>query len=119
MPKTSHYKILLSEAERKELERIANKYTAPYYIVVRAKAVLMAAQGYENKIIGERLVLHLISSMTYYYAASAERFEYIEIFIINADKSFFVNFHSKGFAIFSYLFWKLIMFLVKSSKVGK
>jgi transposase len=55
MPKTSPYKILLSEVERKELERIANKYTAPYYIVVRAKAVLMAAQGYENKIIGERL----------------------------------------------------------------
>jgi transposase len=55
MPKTSPYNILLSEAERKELERIASKYTAPYYIVVRAKAVLMAAQGYENKIIGERL----------------------------------------------------------------
>ncbi len=57
MPKTSPYTILLSEVERKELEKIANKYTLPYYIVVRAKAVLMAAQGYENKTIGERLSL--------------------------------------------------------------
>lgn len=57
MPKTSPYTILLSEAERKELEQIANKYTLPYYIVVRAKAVLMAAQGYENTTIGERLSL--------------------------------------------------------------
>ena len=57
MPKKSPYTILLSEAERKQLEQIANKYTSPYFVVVRAKAVLMAAQGYENKTIGERLSL--------------------------------------------------------------
>ena len=57
MPKKSPYTILLSEAERKQLEQIANKYTAPYFVVVRAKAVLMAAQGFENKTIGERLSL--------------------------------------------------------------
>jgi len=57
MPKKSPYTILLSEVERKQLEQIANKYTAPYFVVVRAKAVLMAAQGFENKTIGERLSL--------------------------------------------------------------
>ena len=57
MPKKSPYTILLSEAERKQLEQIANKYTAPYFVVVRAKAVLMAAQGFENTTIGERLSL--------------------------------------------------------------
>ena len=57
MPKKSPYTILLSEAERKQLEQIANEYTAPYFIVVRAKAVLMAAQGFENTTIGERLSL--------------------------------------------------------------
>ena len=57
MSKKSPYTILLSEAERKQLEQIANKYTAPYFVVVRAKAVLMAAQGFENKTIGERLSL--------------------------------------------------------------
>ena len=42
---------------KKKLEQIAYKYTSPYYIVVRAKAVLMAAQGLDNKTIGERLSL--------------------------------------------------------------
>ena len=57
MSKKSPYTILLSEVERKQLEQIANKYTAPYFVVVRAKAVLMAAQGFENTTIGERLSL--------------------------------------------------------------
>lgn len=57
MPRKSPYAIVLSDVERKELERIANKNTSPYYIVVRAKAVLMAAQGVDNKTIGERLNL--------------------------------------------------------------
>ncbi len=57
MPRKSPYTIVLSEVERYELEKISNKYTSPYYIVVRAKAVLMAAQGLNNKTIGERLSL--------------------------------------------------------------
>ena len=57
MPRKSPYAILLSELEKRELEQIANKYTSPYYVVVRAKAVLMAAQGFDNKTIGQRLSL--------------------------------------------------------------
>jgi len=57
MPRKIPYPIVLSEVERHELEKISNKYTSPYYIVVRAKAVLMAAQGLNNKTIGERLSL--------------------------------------------------------------
>lgn len=57
VPRRSPYRIVLSETERRELERLANKYTAPYYLVVRAKLVLMAADGLDNKTIGERLSL--------------------------------------------------------------
>ena len=57
MPRKSPYTIVLSDTERKKLEQIANKYTSPYYIVVRAKAVLLAANGLDNKTIGERLSL--------------------------------------------------------------
>ena len=57
MPRKSPYTIALSDVEQKELELIANKYTSPYYIVVRAKAILLAAQGLDNKTIGERLSL--------------------------------------------------------------
>lgn len=57
MPRQSPYTIVLTDVEKGSLEQIANKYTSPYYIVVRAKAVLMAAQGLDNKTIGERLSL--------------------------------------------------------------
>lgn len=57
MPKTSPNQINLSQVEKVKLESIANKYTSPYYIVVRAKIVLMAAQNLDNKNIGERLSL--------------------------------------------------------------
>ena len=57
MPKSSPYSILLSEQERLELERIARKYTSSYYIVVRAKIALLAAEGVDNKTIGQRLSL--------------------------------------------------------------
>ena len=55
MPRRSPYEIALSPAEKKELERIARTYTSPYYLVVRAKLVLMAAQGLNNKAIGSKL----------------------------------------------------------------
>jgi transposase len=57
MPRKSPFIIILSDVERIKLEQIASQYTSPYYLVVRAKAVLMAAQGLENKTIGERLSL--------------------------------------------------------------
>jgi len=57
MPRKSPYLILLTNNEREKLEEIANQYTSPYYFVVRAKIVLMAAQGLDNKTIGERLSL--------------------------------------------------------------
>ena len=55
MPRRSPYQIVLSPAEERELERISRRYTAPYYEVIRAKVVLLAAQGFDNKIIGLKL----------------------------------------------------------------
>ncbi len=55
MPRKSPYVISLTDGERQALEAIARKYTAPYREVVRARVVLYAAEGWENKEIGERL----------------------------------------------------------------
>ena len=57
MPRVSPNVVLLSRAEREQLEAMARQYTAPYFEVVRAKLVLLAAEGFENKEIGERLGL--------------------------------------------------------------
>ena len=57
MPKKSPFVIMLTNHEKEKLEQLAKKYTSSYYIVVRAKIILMAAQGLDNKIIGERLSL--------------------------------------------------------------
>ena len=48
MPQTSPYNIELTEVEKSLLETQARKYTSPYYSVLRAKIVLMAAQGRPN-----------------------------------------------------------------------
>ena len=55
MPRRSPYKIVLSEVERGELESRARRYTSPYAEVVRAKIVLMAAEGLRNDEIAARL----------------------------------------------------------------
>ena len=55
MPRVSPYVIALTPAERSVLEARARRYTLPYRDVVRAKVVLLAAEGLENKEIGERL----------------------------------------------------------------
>lgn len=55
MPRTSPYSILLSDVERCDLESQARKYTSPYFAVLRAKIVLMAADGLSNDEIGARL----------------------------------------------------------------
>jgi transposase len=57
MPRTSPYRIVLDDAEKAHLQRTASQYTAPYRDVVRAKVVLFAAQGLQNKEIGERIDL--------------------------------------------------------------
>jgi hypothetical protein len=57
MPRKSPFPIVLSAAERTELEKMTRKYTSPYYVVIRAKAILMAAQEMENDEIGQKLGL--------------------------------------------------------------
>jgi len=55
MPRTSPYTMVLSGAEKSELERRARKYTLAYYLVQRAKIVLLAHEGLGNNEIAERL----------------------------------------------------------------
>src|SRR5437660_1698828 len=55
MPRTSPFTILLSGAERRQLESQARKYTSAYYSVIRAKIVLLASDGLSNDEIGTRL----------------------------------------------------------------
>ena len=51
----SPFEIVLSADEREELERRARCYTASYAEVVRAKIVLLAAEGWANVDIAARL----------------------------------------------------------------
>jgi hypothetical protein len=55
MPRSSPFLIVLSDDERKHLETTARRYTAPYAEVVRAKLILLAAEGFENEVIGQKL----------------------------------------------------------------
>jgi len=57
MPRNSPYSIALTSSEKAALEDIARKYTSPYYQVVRAKAILMAARGLRNDEIATRVSL--------------------------------------------------------------
>lgn len=57
MPRRSPYTILLTVDEKDELEAATRKYTSPYCDVMRAKVILLAAQGLSNKEIGHRLDL--------------------------------------------------------------
>jgi hypothetical protein len=51
----SPFVIVLTKKERVDLERRAGAYTGPYWRVVRAKMVLLAAQGLTNVEIAGRL----------------------------------------------------------------
>src|SRR5215203_2217342 len=51
----SPYVIELSAVDRAALQQRARAYTAPHYQVVRAKIVLLAADGLENTVIADRL----------------------------------------------------------------
>jgi hypothetical protein len=55
VPRTSPFSVVLTSDERHELEMRARRYTSPYYQVVRAKMVLLAAEGLTNDEIGLRL----------------------------------------------------------------
>ena len=55
LPRSSPFRIFLTSEEKKELEARARKYTSPYRDVMRAKIVLLAAQGLPNDIIAARL----------------------------------------------------------------
>ena len=55
MPRSSPYTIVLSPWEEYELRRRAAKYTLPYFEVVRAKMILLAAEGLANDRIAARL----------------------------------------------------------------
>jgi len=55
MPRTSPYRIDLDEQQRRALESLARSYTLPYWQVIRAQMVLLAAQGLRNDEIAQRL----------------------------------------------------------------
>src|SRR5215471_12488834 len=55
MPRHSPFSIELTLEERQELESRVRKYTSPYCDVVRAKIVLLAAEGLSNDVIATRL----------------------------------------------------------------
>lgn len=55
MTRKSPYMLELTAEQRRELEARARRYTLPYRDVVRAKIVLMAAEGLDNEEIAARL----------------------------------------------------------------
>lgn len=55
MTRKSPYVLDLTAEQRRELEARARRYTSSYRDVVRAKIVLMAAQGLDNDEIAARL----------------------------------------------------------------
>lgn len=55
MPRKSPYDIILSLDEKHELSSRSTKYTLPYFQVVRAKIILLAAEGLANDIIASHL----------------------------------------------------------------
>jgi len=55
VPRHSPFRIDLTREERRELETRVRKYTSPYRDVIRAKLVLLAAEGLPNDVIAARL----------------------------------------------------------------
>jgi transposase-like protein len=53
--RSSPYRIVLDEQQRQQLVRRAGAYSGPYRDVVRAKAILLAAEGLSNAEVAERL----------------------------------------------------------------
>lgn len=57
MPQDSPYVIVLTPTEAAELTARAGRYTSAYYRVVRAKIILLAAEGLSNTEIAAQLGL--------------------------------------------------------------
>ena len=57
MAQTSPHQVVLSEEQRDALGRRARAYSGPHRDVVRAKAILLAADGHTNTEIAERLAV--------------------------------------------------------------
>jgi len=57
MPKPSTYVIVLTDEERNQLLTLSRKYTSPYCDVMRAKMILLAAEGWQNDHIADQLDL--------------------------------------------------------------
>jgi hypothetical protein len=55
MPRKSPYYIRLTLEDRNILEAKTKKYTLPYFEVLRAQMILLAADGWDNKRIAEHL----------------------------------------------------------------
>src|SRR5712692_304401 len=55
MPRRSPFDVALTRDERQALECLARKYTSPYCDVIRARIVLLAAEGLSNDGISARL----------------------------------------------------------------
>jgi hypothetical protein len=55
MPRKSPFSITLRAEERRILTERARKYTLPYFNVLRAKMILLAAEGLGNDEIAARL----------------------------------------------------------------
>ncbi len=55
MPRISPFNVALTAHERQALESLARKYTSPYCDVIRARIVLLAAEGLSNDVIAARL----------------------------------------------------------------
>jgi len=55
MPRKSPFSVILAEEERQRLESLVRQYTSPYCDVIRAKIVLLAAEGLSNNVIASRL----------------------------------------------------------------
>ena len=55
MPKSSPYRIVITPDEERELNSRAAKYTLAYFRVIRAKIILLAAQGLGNDEIAAKL----------------------------------------------------------------
>jgi transposase-like protein len=55
VPRRSPFLIQLSPTERAVLESASRRYSAPYRDVIRARIVLLAAEGQDNTEIAQRL----------------------------------------------------------------
>ncbi|MCE2435265.1 MAG: helix-turn-helix domain-containing protein [Candidatus Latescibacteria bacterium] len=55
MPQTSPYQIVLSDEDHATLLSRSRQYTRPHYQVIRAKMILLAAEGKPNDQIADKL----------------------------------------------------------------